>query len=58
VEVINRDMGETWETMVQAWPIVFGFVTLVIVLAKMHGQIEVLQDKVKTLFDLWNSRPK
>ena len=58
MDVIGSDMGEKQETNVEAWPLVFGFVTLVIVLAKMHGQIEVLQDKVKTLFDLWNSRPK
>ncbi len=51
-------MGETWDIMVSAWPIVFGFVTLVIVLAKMHGQIEVMQEKIKTLFELWNSKDK
>lgn len=51
-------MGESWDIMIGAWPIIFGFVTLVIVLAKMHGQIEVLQDKVKTLFDLWNKKDK
>ena len=37
-----------------AWPILLGFITLVIVLAKMHIAIEVLQEKVKTLFDLHN----
>ena len=29
-----------------AWPILLGFITLVIVLAKMHTAIEVLQEKV------------
>ena len=37
-----------------AWPILLGFITLVIVLAKMHTAIEVLQEKVRTLFDLHN----
>ena len=37
------------------WPIALGFITLVIVLAKMHSSIEVLQDKVKSLFDLFNT---
>ena len=37
-----------------AWPILLGFITLVIVLAKMHTAIEGLQEKVKTLFDLHN----
>lgn len=38
------------------WPIAVGFVTLVIVLAKMHGDIETLKEKIKVLFELWNNR--
>ena len=41
-----------------AWPILLGFITLVIVLAKMHTAIEVLQEKVKTLFDFHNKKDK
>lgn len=37
-----------------SWPIGVGFVTLVIVLAKMHSAIEVLQEKVRVLFELFN----
>ncbi len=40
------------------WPILLGIVTLIIVLAKMHGDIIVLKEKVKSLFDLWNSKNK
>jgi hypothetical protein len=40
------------------WPIALGFVTLVIVLAKMHADIEQVKEKVKTLFDLWNRKDK
>jgi len=36
------------------WPIAVGFVTLVIVLAKMDGRLSTVEDKVKSLFDLWN----
>ena len=39
-----------------AWPILLGFITLVIVLAKMHTSIEVLQEKVKALFELHNRK--
>ena len=39
-----------------AWPIFLGVVGLVIVLAKMHGDIQIVKEKVKTLFDLWNSK--
>jgi len=36
------------------WPMALGFVTLVVVLAKMDGRITTLEDKVRSLFDLWN----
>jgi len=39
-----------------AWPILLAFITLVIILAKMHTSIEVLQEKVKALFDLHNKK--
>ena len=39
-------------------PILLGIITLIIVLAKMHGDIVVLKEKVKSLFDLWNSKIK
>ena len=38
------------------WPMFMGFVTLVIVLAKMHGDIETIKEKVRVLFDLWNKK--
>jgi len=38
------------------WPIAVGFVTLVIVLAKMHGDIETIKEKIKVLFELWNKK--
>tara|TARA_R100001129_G_C5198205_1_gene212941 strand:+ start:58 stop:213 length:156 start_codon:yes stop_codon:yes gene_type:complete len=51
-------MDDTWSVIVSGWPLILGFVTLVIVLAKMHGEIDTLKEKVKVLFDLWNSREK
>ena len=38
------------------WPIFMGFITLVIVLAKMHGDIETVKEKVRVLFELWNKK--
>ena len=38
------------------WPIAVGFVTLVIVLARMHYNLESLSEKVKILFDFHNKR--
>lgn len=46
------------EILSTIWPILLGIITLIIVLAKMHGDIIVLKEKVKSLFDLWNSKNK
>jgi hypothetical protein len=37
-------------------PLALAFITLVIVLAKMHADIETIKEKIKVLFDLWNKR--
>ena len=42
------------ELLADLWPVFIGFITLGIVLAKMHSSIEVLRDKVQTLFQLFN----
>ena len=38
------------------WPMALGFITLVVVLAKMHADLETVKEKVKVLFDLWNGK--
>jgi len=49
---------DTLDAIGAIWPIAAGFVTLVIILAKMHADIEQIKEKVRTLFDLWNRRDK
>ena len=44
--------------LMKMWPIFLGFITLVIVLAKMHATIAVLEGKVKVAFDLINNMNK
>ena len=44
------------DTLSKIWPMVIGFVALVIALAKMDVRIGVLEEKVKTLFDMWNRK--
>jgi len=44
------------DTISKLSSLLIGFVTLVIVLAKMHNQISVLEEKVKSLFDLINKK--
>jgi hypothetical protein len=45
---------ELMEILSKGWPIFLGFITLVIALAKMDVRIGVLEEKVKSLFELWN----
>ena len=40
--------------LMKMWPLFVGFITLVIVLAKMHATIQVLEEKVKVAFQLIN----
>ena len=40
--------------LMKMWPIFLGFITLVIILAKMHATIQVLEEKVKVAFQLIN----
>ena len=42
-----RLLNEYWQGLV-------GFITLVIILSKMRVDIDVLKDKVKILFELFN----
>ena len=38
------------------WEQLTAFVLLVAILTRMRVDIDVLKEKVKTLFDLWNSK--
>ena len=44
--------------LMRLWTIFIGFITLVIILAKMHANIQVLEGKVKVAFDLINTLNK
>jgi len=49
-------MNEILQIISALWPVFVGFIGLVIVLAKMHYNIETLTEKVKVLFDFHNKR--
>jgi len=44
------------ELLIKAWPVLFAIVTLIIVLSKLDLRVAVLEDKIKTLFDLVNRK--
>ena len=42
--------------LVKAWPILLALITLIIVLSKIDLRFAVLEEKIKTLFELFNKR--
>ena len=42
------------ELLIKAWPILLALITLIIVLAKLDLRVAVLEEKVKTAFELIN----
>jgi len=42
--------------LVKAWPILLAIITLIIVLSKIDLRVAVIEEKIKTLFELWNKR--
>ncbi len=51
-------MNEVLQVIYSITPILIGIITLIIVLARMHYNLESLAEKVKVLFDFHNKRKK
>jgi hypothetical protein len=47
---------DTFDLLTKAWPILLAIITLIIVLSKLDLRVAVLEEKVRTLFELWNKR--
>jgi hypothetical protein len=47
---------DIFEMFTRAWPVILALITLIIVLSKLDLRVAVLEDKIKTLFDLINKR--
>ena len=47
---------DMFEILSKIYPLVLGFITVVIVLARMDNKISVLEEKVRALFELWNKK--
>jgi hypothetical protein len=47
---------DTFDLLVKAWPILFALITLIIVLSKLDLRVAVIEEKIKTLFDLINKK--
>jgi len=51
-------MIEVLDVISSMTPILIGIITLIIVLARMHYNVESLSEKVKILFDFHNKKKK
>ena len=45
---------DTLDILTKAWPILLAIITLIIVLSKLDLRVAVLEEKMRTLFDLFN----
>ena len=51
-------MNEVLQIIASLWPVFIGIITLIVVLARMHYNLEALTEKVKVLFDFHNKKNK
>jgi len=49
---------DTFDLLVKGWPILLALITLIIVLSKLDLRVAVLEEKVKSLFELLNRRDR
>ncbi len=49
---------EFFEALAKGWPMLLALIGLIIVLAKMDIKIAVLEEKVKSLFEIFNRKDK
>jgi hypothetical protein len=54
--VVFSTLMDAIDLLIKAWPVLFAIVTLIIVLSKLDLRVAVLEDKIKTLFDLVNRK--
>jgi len=47
---------DVFEMFTRAWPVILAVITLIIVLSKLDLRVAVLEEKVKSLFELINKR--
>jgi hypothetical protein len=47
---------DSLDLLSKLWPVLVGFVVIVLTFGEVRSRISVLEDKVRTLFDLWNKK--
>lgn len=47
---------DLFDMLAKGWPMLLALITLIIVLAKLDLRVAVLEEKIKTAFDLLNKK--
>ena len=47
---------DLFDILAKGWPMLLAIITLIIVLSKLDLRVAVLEEKVKTLFDILNKK--
>jgi hypothetical protein len=47
---------ELFDLLTKGWPILLALITLIIVLSKLDLRVAVMEEKIKTLFELFNKK--
>ena len=47
---------DLFDLLAKSWPMLLALITLIIVLAKLDLRVAVLEEKVKTLFEIINKK--
>jgi hypothetical protein len=49
---------DLFDILTKGWPILLALITLIIVLSKLDLRVAVMEEKIKTLFELINKKDK
>lgn len=47
-----------FDALAKGWPMILALITLIIVLSKLDLRVAVLEEKIKTLFEIFNRKEK
>ena len=45
---------DTLDLLTKLWPVIFAVISLIVVLAKIDQRVAILEEKIKTAFELLN----
>ena len=56
--VNDAALMDFFDALAKGWPMILALITLIIVLSKLDLRVAVLEEKIKTLFEIFNRKEK